>query len=93
MFRFRVYVRDSKTPIYGTAHGQALGTFECPKCGNRVKLRKDGAIRKHRIPRRWNTRSAEPDCPWSGGIIELRKPPPNHSPAPAAPGYRKENYD
>lgn len=72
MFKFTAYVPGHKKPVRGSTYGEAHKRFECPKCHNWVKLRKDGAIRKHRICRLWHTRSLQPECPWSHVVIEVQ---------------------
>jgi hypothetical protein len=40
--------------------------MQCPKCEQTVRLRKDGALSKHKRYRHWGTRGPMDQCSWSG---------------------------
>lgn len=43
---------------------------KCPKCDRALKLRKDGALPKHKLIRHWGVRGPMEYCSWGGGWIE-----------------------
>jgi len=54
-----------------TAAGERMSNrITCPKCGNWTQTLKDGTLRRHRICCLWHTRQRQPDCSWSGKIVE-----------------------
>jgi hypothetical protein len=44
--------------------------IECPKCSQKVRLKKDGALPKHKRYRHWGTKGEMGRCSWSGGWLE-----------------------
>lgn len=43
--------------------------IQCPKCNRTLKLRKDGALPKHKLIRR-GVRGPMERCSWGGGWLE-----------------------